>query len=147
MTPFNKLPPAEAERVAKMMGELAELQIELGAVLLHGWGNHHPFDRPRLTNRQRVELELGDVFAVAELMHRNKDIDVNKAEEVGGTKDVTRWMHHQEKTPERTALEARAWDLLTGDMAGGLHQYDHWVEVPASVQGHYLKKASDEKNA
>lgn len=37
--------------------------------------------------------------------------------------------------------EENAWALLTKEMVGGLHQYDHWDEVPSKVKKQYIDKA------
>jgi len=37
-----------------------------------------------------------------------------------------------------TIPERAAWAQLTKDMAGGLHQYDTWLQVPSRVKALYL---------
>ena len=40
--------------------------------------------------------------------------------------------------------EEVAWELLTKDMAFGLHQFDSWEQVPEKVKKLYLDKAIKE---
>ena len=35
-------------------------------------------------------------------------------------------------------VQKEAWELLCRDMAGGLHQYDFWEDVPFRVQSKYV---------
>lgn len=37
-------------------------------------------------------------------------------------------------------IEQRAWARLTAEMAGGLHQYDHWEEVPEKMRRYYVDR-------
>lgn len=37
-----------------------------------------------------------------------------------------------------TPHEQRAWARLTADMAGGMHQYDYWQDVPDDLRRRYL---------
>lgn len=39
-----------------------------------------------------------------------------------------------------TPIEQRAWARLTADMAGGMHQYDYWGDVPEDVRRRYLDR-------
>lgn len=39
-----------------------------------------------------------------------------------------------------TPHEQRAWDRLTSDMAGDMHQYDYWQDVAENVRQIYLDR-------
>ena len=39
----------------------------------------------------------------------------------------------------------KAWQVITKDMANGLHQYDYWEQVPKYVQKLYTDKAKKDK--
>lgn len=69
--PFNGLTPAEAERLAMLAEECAELIHVIGKTLRHGYESTHPTGGP--TNRQRVLDEYLDIVAVAQMMGVNDD--------------------------------------------------------------------------
>jgi hypothetical protein len=50
MDHFNRLTPAEAERLALLLEELGEAQQIIGKILRHGYESYHP-DDPETTNR------------------------------------------------------------------------------------------------
>jgi len=58
---FNKLSPAEAERLYLLLEELGEAQQMIGKVLRHGYESHHPEDKNMVSNRVLLEKELGHV--------------------------------------------------------------------------------------
>lgn len=66
---FNKLTPAEHERLAILSEELGEAQQAIGKILRHGYESCDPTftseDERAPTNRENLEKELGDVvFAI-----------------------------------------------------------------------------------
>jgi NTP pyrophosphatase (non-canonical NTP hydrolase) len=93
---FNGLTPAEAERLAMLIEECGEVITAATKILRHGFGSHHP-DRPNIRNRQDLERELGDVFAVVTRMMAANDIDPNACDESENAKlaKFTRFTHHQ----------------------------------------------------
>ena len=95
MNHFNKLTPAEAERLALLAEECGELVQAIGKVLRHGYENHHPDGGP--TNRQAVERECGDVYHAIFKLVEASDITRNGLAESAGNKarNVSRYMHHQ----------------------------------------------------
>ena len=93
MQHFNKLPPAEAERLAMLAEECGEIVQVVGKILRHGYESHHP-DNPTYTNRDLLANEVCDLLAVVQMM----DADFN----VGGGLDPDdaiakkmRFAHHQ----------------------------------------------------
>lgn len=61
MTHFNKLSPAEAERLAVLLEELGEAAHAIGKVLRHGYESTDPTKLMSRTNRKNLERECGDV--------------------------------------------------------------------------------------
>ena len=93
-THFNGLTPAEAERLAILAEECAEVIQVVGKILRHGYHSTHPDGG--LTNMELLEKELGDVLAAERLMIREGDVSeaniarakTDKALRIG------RYMHH-----------------------------------------------------
>lgn len=93
---FNKLRPAEAERLAILAEECGEVIQIVGKILRHGFESCHPDGVA--TNRQLLENELGDVsYAMSELMIRN-DISGNAVNSrMFKKREKTKpFLHHQE---------------------------------------------------
>ena len=93
---FNKLKPAEAERLALLLEEMGEAQQAIGKVLRHGYEEYHP-DFPHKTNRYDLCRELGDVCAAMEMMIDAKDIsmvDLYDRKDYK-LKKVKNYLHHQ----------------------------------------------------
>lgn len=72
MNHFNKLTPAEAERIALLMEECGEVIQACGKILRHGFDSKHPDGGP--TNRQQLEIELGHVSVAEGLLVRGGSI-------------------------------------------------------------------------
>jgi len=70
---YNGLTSAEAERLAILAEECAEVIQAIGKILRHGYENYHPDGGP--TNRKRLETELGHVSAATMMMRANADVD------------------------------------------------------------------------
>ena len=90
---FNKLSPAEAERLAMLAEECGEIIQVVGKILRHGYESYHP-QNPHETNRDLLANEVCDLLAVVQMM----DGDFN----VGGGLDPDeavakklRFAHHQ----------------------------------------------------
>ena len=95
---FNGLTPAEAERLAMLAEECGEVIQMVGKILRHGYESHHP-DRPEVTNRALLEIEVTDVLGVHLAMIRDGDIrspgDIERTAETAWHKKM-RFAHHQE---------------------------------------------------
>ena len=72
MTHFNKLTPAQAERLAMLSEELGEVQQAIGKILLHGYESCAPNSYD--TNRYTLTREIGDVLVAVELLVHADDI-------------------------------------------------------------------------
>lgn len=94
--PFNGLTPAEAERLAILAEECAEVIVEVNKILRHGYESWHP-DEPSQTNRQRLRKELIQVAAVHEAMFDNGDVENHGFSDIREAwRKKRRFTHHQE---------------------------------------------------
>src|SRR5208282_6063713 len=96
---FNKLTPAEAERLAILAEECGEVIQAVGKILRHGYESKHPADPNAPNNRGSLERELGDVKAIVKMMTDFGDVslvEISVAESLKKIK-VTRYMHHHEE--------------------------------------------------
>lgn len=98
---FNKLTPAEAERIALLMEECGEVIQICGKILRHGYDSHNPFDENKVTNRELLEKEAGDVQASLDLMIKPMngdlpDIRQSALSEASKSKKVKllKYLHH-----------------------------------------------------
>lgn len=74
MEHFNRLTPAEAERISLLMEECGEVIQVCGKILRHGYESYHPDDPSKKTNRQLLEKELGHVNFAQGLMCKRDDL-------------------------------------------------------------------------
>lgn len=100
---FNRLSPAEAERLALLAEECGEVVQAIGKILRHGYGSRDPTSRKAdggPTNRQALETEIGDLLAACELL---AEADLSPAAIADAEKQkrsrVQRYLHHQRATP------------------------------------------------
>lgn len=93
---FNKLSEAEAERLALLSEELAEVQQVIGKILRHGYESHNPFDENKTTNRSLLEGELGDAQYAIQLMCLENDVSNPKIQDYAKSKSsrVKKYLHH-----------------------------------------------------
>ena len=80
--------PAELERLTILSEEMAEAQQEVAKILRFGWDSHHPAE-PMVTNRDRLEVELGHVLNAMNMLHRNKHVDYEKVRRSLKDKELT----------------------------------------------------------
>lgn len=93
---FNKLSPLELERLALLSEECGEVIHIIGKIIRHGYNSFNPFDKERITNRELLEEELGDIQAAIQLMVDNKDItqeEIDAHKEIK-TENVQQYLHH-----------------------------------------------------
>lgn len=92
---FNLLTAAEAERLALLAEECAEVIQAIGKVLRHGYESTHPDGGP--TNRHLLETELGHVACAERMMFSARDIDPNRVDLALDEKHshVRAFLHHQ----------------------------------------------------
>ncbi len=74
MQNYNKLSPAQTERLSLLLEECAEVIQIAGKILRHGYEEYHPND-PDTSNRQLLEKEIGDVLMAIQFLEKNSDVD------------------------------------------------------------------------
>ena len=96
-TPFNQLTDAQAERLALLLEELGEAQQAIGKILRHGYESRHPSKPHGPSNRDSLEIELGDVAAAIDIMKMAKDIEDATIKNHRDYKlvSVEKYLHHQ----------------------------------------------------
>lgn len=101
MKSFNKLSPAEAERLALLAEEAGEVVQVIGKILRHGYESYHP--RGADTNRQLLVAELGDLYAALQMMTKAKDIKMIEVLDAAAdkAKRVSKYLHHQKRGDHR----------------------------------------------
>lgn len=112
---FNGLTPAEAERLALLIEEAAEVQQIATKILRHGYESVNPVeqaptDLDPMTNRELLHKELGHLSFATQLMMVSRDpsphIIANAARRKAKT--VWQWLHHQDQNKfEETAIEPK----------------------------------------
>lgn len=94
MSHFNKLTPAEHERLTLIFEECSEVIQIVGKIMRHGYNSCHPDGGP--TNRQLLEEELGHVMFASNLACENLDLDYDglilSAENKG--ESCQKYLHH-----------------------------------------------------
>lgn len=95
-THFNRLTPAQAERLAMLAEECAEVIQVVGKILRHGYDSHHPAI-PHVTNRQLLGDELTDLMAVAAALSRDKVPEGSMWDQDRAWEKKLRYAHHQEE--------------------------------------------------
>lgn len=97
ITPFNGLTPAEAERVAMMLGEAGEIVHACGKILQHGFESFSPNDPFKVTNRIYLLKEVADLSAIMFMMLEAGDIPHPPTDEQIQAKldRVNKYQHHQ----------------------------------------------------
>ena len=96
---FNQLTPAQAERLAMLAEECAEVIQVVGKILRHGYDSHHPSD-PSTTNRQLLEREITALRAVASALWRDGVSQGSIADMDRAWARKLRFSHHQEERLE-----------------------------------------------
>lgn len=108
---FNRLTPAEHERLAYLMEECGEVIQIIGKIMRHGYESRDPtkatptFDDNRggqdgwrntsPTNRQMLESELGDVRRGIAMLTMAGDVREQHIEDVMAKGPPHKYMHHQ----------------------------------------------------
>lgn len=93
---FNGLTPAEYERLAMLAEEAAEVVQIVGKILRHGYESKHPNSMNGPTNRQMLENEIADFYAIAGVMEDVKDVTVEGEAVRQAIKKKRRYTHHQD---------------------------------------------------
>lgn len=98
LSPFNRLSPAEVERLAILMEEGSEVIQIACKILRHGYGSKHPADLDGPDNRGMLTKELGDLRAAMTLLTEDGDVVPSEIREAAHVKleRITTYLHHQE---------------------------------------------------
>lgn len=96
---FNGLSPAQAERLAHLIEELAEAQQAACKVLRHGYASCDPTSLTHPGNRVDLENELRDVLGAIQRMTDARDVHPwSLADARNSMERSNRYMHHQPTT-------------------------------------------------
>lgn len=96
MDHFNKLTPAQAERLAMLAEECGEVVQMVGKILRHGLDSFNPAE-PAISNRLLLTRELVDLEAVIRALVASGDIYDPRGQDVRGAwQKKLRFAHHQE---------------------------------------------------
>lgn len=109
---FNRLTPAEHERLAYLMEECGEVIQAIGKIMRHGWESRDPtkatptFDDNRggqtgwrntsPTNREALARELGDVRRAIDMLTYVNDVPIALIDEQVRKGVPSKYMHHQD---------------------------------------------------
>lgn len=94
-THFNRLTPAQAERLAMLIEECGEVIQAATKVLRHGYTSYHPKD-PSTDNRELLCRELTDLIAVhVDLMDRGDLREIPAKDIPAAIAAKKKWTHHQ----------------------------------------------------
>lgn len=87
---FNKLTPAEAERLAILVEECGEVIQAAGKILRHG------YDSDGYDNRANLEKEIGDIVFITTLMTDRNDISAYRVLAYKHDKEanIHKYLHH-----------------------------------------------------
>lgn len=98
LVPFNRLSPAEVERLAIMAEESSEVIQVVCKILRHGYASTHPASPDGPCNREMLTRELGDVRAAMRLMTEDGDIVPCEVRQAANEKmeRITPYLHHHE---------------------------------------------------
>lgn len=93
---FNGLGHDEAERLAILAEECAEVIQVVGKILRHGYKSSNPYDSSSNTNRDYLERELGDLQAILSIMSTANDIKTQTITEYSEVKlkHIGLYLHH-----------------------------------------------------
>lgn len=100
---FNQLTPAEAERLALLAEECAEVIQVVGKILRHGYESRHPDGGP--SNRALLETELGHIGSAQHMMTQADDVNSESIDASLRAKlrRVYSFLHHNRPTPPPSA--------------------------------------------
>ena len=93
----NQLNPAEVERLSLLAEECGEVVQAVGKILRHGYESYNPKDPDQRSNRELLEIELGDIRASVNLLVQSGDLDEDNLRRATTRKQikVRQFLHHQ----------------------------------------------------
>lgn len=102
---FNKLTPAEDERLALLAEECAEVVKAVTKIQRHGYESHNPHDLAAGSNRAQLENEIGNVIAAVRLLTTAGDVRATNIAESTADKlaTVRQYLHHNRGLATKSA--------------------------------------------
>lgn len=96
---FNELTPAEAERLAILAEEAAEVIHTICKIQRHGYMSTNPLDNSQRPNRVLLAYELGDLTAAIQRLTDNFDVaqELMQAQANRKLSSVSQYFHHQQE--------------------------------------------------
>ena len=97
MSNANGLSDAQAERLDVLAEELAEAIVEISKVKRHGYQSSNPLSAGSATNKQNLEIELGNVVRAVNRLVEAGDLANWAITQAADAKyaEGNRWMHFQ----------------------------------------------------
>lgn len=96
VTAFNKLRPAEDERLTILSEECAEIIQAVAKIQRHGYDSFHPSDPEKTDNRELLAREIGDFKCILARMLTNGEVNLESITEAWARKDgKNQYFHHQ----------------------------------------------------
>lgn len=95
MPHFNKLTPAQLERLAILSEELGEAIQVIGKIIRHGYKSFNPYKPEIGDNRKQLTVELADVQQAINMLTSSKDIDRKLLGSILINLGTKRFLHHQ----------------------------------------------------
>ena len=96
---FNKLTPAEDERLALLIEECGEVIQIAAKILRHGYSSVNPLlpEEDQVQNRNALEKELGHVMNAIYFLADSGDVHYVMVDEERRKKarSIAKWLHHQ----------------------------------------------------
>lgn len=100
---FNGLTEAQAERLALLAEECAEVIQAITKILRHGMDSYNPLIdamgeyKNRVTNQMLLEKELGHVLCAQRFLWHASDVRKHEVDRHAEEKEakIGRWLHHQ----------------------------------------------------
>lgn len=96
------LTAAQIELLAILSEELGEAQGAIGKILRHGYNSANPDDDRGITNRESLQVEIGEVMCALDLLCVSGDLDINAMTKRSMIKrlSIGQWMHHNVSKPK-----------------------------------------------
>lgn len=94
---FNKLTPAQDERLAILAEECAEVIQIIAKIQRHGYDSYNPFDENKTTNLELLCKEIGHVKNAILMLTSKSDIPeipIHMAM-IEKAKNIKQYLHHQ----------------------------------------------------
>jgi NTP pyrophosphatase (non-canonical NTP hydrolase) len=95
----HPLTPAQAERLAFLAEECAEVIQAVTKIQRHGFDSYNPDAPQKGDNRHQLEVELGDLTAAMGLCNDGGDVDAAhvRTHKLAKRAKMGRYFHHQQE--------------------------------------------------